>query len=45
MKDLEDELAEMTKECERWKTEAQRQRMEAEKWHAMVQFMEKNMQK
>lgn len=45
MKELEGYLEEMTKDRDRWKEEAHRQRMEAEKWHAMVEFMEKNMRK
>lgn len=45
MKELEEELEEMRKERDQWKTEAQRQRMEAEKWYTMVQFMQKSMGK
>jgi len=45
MKELEEALDSERKEKEHWKTEAQRQRMEAEKWFTMVQFMQKSMGK
>lgn len=45
MKELEEILEGMTKDRDRWRDEAHRQRMEAEKWHAMVEFMEKNIRK
>jgi hypothetical protein len=43
MKELEEELEESKKREEAWRMEAQKQRMEAEKWHTMVQFMRENM--
>jgi hypothetical protein len=43
MKELEEELEESRKREEMWRLEAQKQRMEAEKWHGMVQFMRENM--
>ncbi|KAA8911543.1 hypothetical protein FN846DRAFT_1000328 [Sphaerosporella brunnea] len=43
MDELEEALEESRKREEMWRMEAQKQRMEAEKWHAMVQFLRENM--
>jgi hypothetical protein len=45
MKELEETLDAERKDKEHWKMEAQKQRMEAEKWFTMVQFMQKSMGK
>ncbi|KAF8545170.1 hypothetical protein BDD12DRAFT_871856 [Trichophaea hybrida] len=45
MKELEEELEEERKEKEMWRNEAQKQKMEAEKWLAMVQFMKESLGK
>jgi len=45
MKELEEALDAEREDKEHWKMEAQKQRMEAEKWFTMVQFMQKSMGK
>lgn len=40
MTELEEELAEERKQKEMWRQEAQRFKMEAEKWKAMAEFMQ-----